>query len=539
MLGAGLGGGLAGAAQPASSVPTTLPAAAPAAPGVKVSPLALMQNGRQAAGNNQILTTGIRSLPVTSNHALIITVSGYQRSPLPGVLTDRKLGIELAQRMGVPEQNIVELSEEQVTREGLKQAMVTMNQQMAPGDKLFIYFSGHGARFYSKETQQCTESIVMQNMRVVTNKEFSDMLKPLSAKADKTIVMLDSCHSGGVAQAADSRSLLVGAQRPKYSKDASSPQCSLAVNLGSFSSDRGIDLNTTDQNLVLIAAARKNEVAWDTSHGGALTYNFEQCLNGGAEDLDHSGSISMAEIVACTQARLDKTQEDSARQHVTLVGNSALVPAFSAAPSGAAVATSTGGASNGSAAVSSAPVDTLAALTDIYGQRDDRWTVNVTVDQPKLRIGSNLGLSVHSDRAGFVYVFYRGSQPDSLYLLFPNQLDGNNAIAAGQDLQLPRAAWAVTALGPVGTDHLLVMVTASARDFSTLSLPAEYVSQTGAFNKIHPTTAAVARIAQLATLSAAASKSACTGADGTRDLGVASKCSSAFGAGMVSVDEIN
>jgi len=146
---------------------------------------------------------------------------------------------------------------------------------------------------------------------------------------------------------------------------------------------------------------------------------------------------------------------------------------------------------------------------------------------------------VHSDRAGFVYVFYRGSQPDSLYLLFPNQLDGNNAIAAGQDLQLPRAAWAVTALGPVGTDHLLVMVAQSARDFSTLSLPAEYVSQTGAFNKIRPTPAAVTRIAQLATLSAAASKSACSGADGKRDLGVANKCSSTFGAGMVSVDEID
>ena len=509
-----LGTAIIGAAQP-----TPTPAPAPAAAGVKVSPLAQMQNGRQASGNNQILTTGIRSLPIPSNHALIITVSGYQRSPLPGVLTDRKLGVELARRMGVPEQNIIELSEEQVTRDGLKHALVAMNQQLAPGDKLFIYFSGHGARFFSKESGQCTESIVMQDMRVVTNREFSDLLKPLSAKADKTIVMLDSCHSGGVAEAAKSRALLSDAQRPKYSKEASSPQCSLAVNLGSFASNRGIDLNTTDQNLVLIAAARKNEVAWDTSHGGALTYNFEQCLDGAAEDTDHSGSISMAELVACTQARLDKTQEESARQHVTLVGNSALVPAFSA--------------------MTAAAVDTLATLTDIYSQRDDRWAVNVRVDPGKLKIGSNLALSVHSDRAGFVYMFYRGSQPDSLYLLFPNQLDADNAIAANQELQLPRAAWAVTALGPVGTDHLLVMVTETARDFSSLSLPAEYVSQSGAFDKIRPTAAAAARIAQLATLSAAAGKSACASVAGQRDLGVARTCSNVFGAGMVSVDEVN
>jgi Caspase domain len=131
-----------------------------------------------------------RAPPQPSNHALIITVSEYRRSPLPGVLTDHKLGLELARRFGVPPQNIVELSEEQVTREGLKQALASMNQAVMPGDKLYIYFSGHGARFFNKATGQCTESIVMQDMRVVTNIEFAAMLKPLSAKTDKTIVML-------------------------------------------------------------------------------------------------------------------------------------------------------------------------------------------------------------------------------------------------------------------------------------------------------------------------------------------------------------
>ncbi len=500
-------------------------AQAPSHPGVKVSPLAQMKNGRQARGNNQILTTGIRGLPVPTNHALIITVSGYARSPLPGVELDRNIAIELAQRLGVQRQNIVELAEEQVTREGLRQALVDMEQRMARGDKLFVYFSGHGARFFSKESGQCTESIVMQNMKLVTNKEFSEMLKPLSAKADKTIVMLDSCHSGGVAQAASARDLVMGKQRPKFSPEASSPQCSMAANSGSFAQERGIDLGTTDNNLVLIAAARKTEVAWDTSRGGALTYNFEQCLNGAAVDTDHSGSISVAEMVGCVQEKLDKTQDESERQHITLAGNSALVPAFSDMPVTGVVA--------------AAPVDTLAAIMDIYHQRDDRWNVNVTATQPKVKIGGNLGLIVRSDRAGFVYVFYRGSQPDSFYLLFPNQLDSNNAIAANQELQLPRAAWSVTALGPPGIDHLMVMVTESPRDFSTLSLPAEYVSQTGAFDKIRPTSQAVGKIGQLATLSAAAGTSACGGAAGARDLGVARTCSSAFGAGVLSIEETN
>jgi hypothetical protein len=487
---------------------------------------------------------GVQAPLSPSNHALIITVSEYQRSPLPGVLTDRKLATDLATRFGVPPQNIVQLSEQEVTREGLKQAFAAMSESIMPGDKLYVYFSGHGARSLNKATGQCTESIVMQDMHVVTNAEFAGMIKPLSAKADKTVVMLDSCHSGGVANAANSRALSspVAAQRPKFSAEASSPQCALAVNLGSFSMNRGLDLNTTDHNLVILAAARNNEVAWDTSKGGALTYNFSQCLGGAATDTDHSGSLSMQELTDCVQARLDKTQEDTALQHATLVGNARLVPAFSdstpSAPPPVQPAPIVSAAAAPATPVSPAPIDTLAALNDIYNQRDDRWGVEAKLGQPTLKIGSNLNVSVRSQRNGFVYLFYQGTQPDSFYLLFPNQLDSANAVAANQELALPRSDWSVTALGPPGTDHLMVMVTETARDFSALALPADYVSQAGPFEKIQRTPQAVARIAQIATLSAATSKAACQNT-ASRDLGVARLCSNVFGASMVSVEEID
>jgi hypothetical protein len=228
------------------------------------------------------------------------------------------------------------------------------------------------------------------------------------------------------------------------------------------------------------------------------------------------------------QARLDKTQEDSARQHVTLVGNSGLVPAFSK---------SAQTAPNAQAALPPPPVDTLAALNDIYNQRDDRWLVTAKLDQPTLKIGSNLKFSVSSQRDGFVYLFYQGTQPDSFYLLFPNQLDSANAISANQEIALPRSDWSVTALGPRGTDHLMVMVTETPRDFSALALPAEYVSPAGPFEKVAHTPQAVARIGQIATLSAAARKPQCQ-TSMSRDLGVARQCSNVFGAGMVSVEEI-
>ena len=530
--------GLSAAAfQSMAQQPAPRPAAAPQpSAAVEQSPLAALRNGREAANNNQILTTGIREVkplastdgnfapPQLSNHALIITVSEYLKSPLPGVLTDRKLGIELAQRLGVPPENIVQLSEQQVTRDGLKQAFADMNQTIMPGDKLYVYFSGHGARYFSKATNQCTESLVMQDMHVVSNTEFAAMIRPLSAKTDKTIVMLDSCHSGGVAAAAGSRSLAADF-RPKFSPEASSPQCSLAVNLGSYSVNRGLDLHTTDHNMVILAAARNNEVAWDTSKGGAMTYNFEQCLAGGAADADHSGSLSMQELADCVQARLNKTQESSALQHPTLAGNAGLVPAL------------TSDSAPAPSAVAAPAIDTLASINDIYNQRDDRWEVSATLQSPTLKIGTNLNMTVRSQRDGYVYLFYRGTQPDSFYLLFPNQLDSKNAVKANQQLQLPRQDWNVTALGPKGVDHLLVMVTDTPRDFSSLALPAEYVSKSGPFEKIQPTAQAVARIGQVAILSAAFSKKECQSGGAKRDLAIAQRCSNVFGATLVGVEE--
>ena len=541
----------------ASGAPLALAQQVPA-PTVQKSPLTQLPDGRQSNNNNQIMTSAIRdvkpdikyppSLP--SNHALIITVSEYVRSPLPGVLNDRKLGIELARRFGVPPENIVELSEQQVTRDGLKEAFAAMDQAMLPGDKLYVYFSGHGARYLNRATGQCTESIVMQDMKVVSNTEFANMIKPLSAKADKTIVMLDSCHSGGVAQAAGTRAL--GLQmRAKFSPEASSPQCAAAVNEGTFAAARGVDFHTTDHNLVILAAARNNEVAWDTSKGGAMTYAFEQCLNGGAVDTDHSGSLSMQELTDCVQARLDKTQEDAARQHATLAGNAGLVPSMAdaggaaSAPTATAPGAATPAAPNPTAPASAAPLpgaspaptDVVAALTDIYNQRDDRWLVDASTASATLKIGSNLNLSIRSQRDGYVYVFYRGTTQDSFYLLFPNQLDSGNSIAANQEMKLPRKDWSVAALGPKGTDHLMVMVTETPRDFSNLALPAQYVSQAGPFEKIQPSAAAVASIGQAATLSSALKQTECTNPALKRDLGVARRCSNVFGASVLSVEE--
>ena len=173
-------------------------------------------------------------------------------------------------------------------------------------------------------------------------------------------------------------------------------------------------------------------------------------------------------------------------------------------------------------------------MNDLYARRDDRWGVTVTPSQPSLKIGADtLDLRVISDRDGYVYIFYLGTGPDSFYLLFPNQLDGQNRISAGETLKLPAPSWTVNALGPAGKDHILVMVTETPRDLGQYALPAQYVSLSGPFGKIGTTARAAGQLTQVAALSSGWKQPKC------RDLGIRAKneCSNTFGAALTDVEE--
>jgi hypothetical protein len=114
-----------------------------------------------------------------------------------------------------------------------------------------------------------------------------------------------------------------------------------------------------------------------------------------------------------------------------------------------------------------------ATLKDIFEQRDPRRKVEVTLDKSRLKIGQDaLQLRVKSNRSGHVYVVLRGSDAKSFYLLFPNGLDANHRITAGQTLTLPRPHWQVQASGPAGKDQLLVLVTDTPRSLGQLALTA-------------------------------------------------------------------
>ncbi len=117
------------------------------------------------------------------------------------------------------------------------------------------------------------------------------------------------------------------------------------------------------------------------------------------------------------------------------------------------------------------PFGIVTAMQNIVRRADPLLGVNALADKSTLTIGSDkLQFRVKSSEAGYVYVFFAGTDKGHMYLLFPNALDKNNRIEANQEMLLPRKSWNITAGGPPGTNHIVTMVSRQPRDFAQAGL---------------------------------------------------------------------
>ncbi|MGV7210348.1 protein kinase domain-containing protein [Oxalobacteraceae bacterium A2-2] len=146
-------------------------------------------------------------------------------------------------------------------------------------------------------------------------------------------------------------------------------------------------------------------------------------------------------------------------------------PALAAAPS--AVPTLAPTVQPAAAAPALEPFNPLAALQQVLDGASAERGVSVTTDKSRVRINKDkLGFSIHASRAGYVYVQMVGTDRNNFYLLYPNALDKNNYIKAGQTLVLPGAGWHLAAGGPAGIDQFVAIVSDTPRTFEAAGLTA-------------------------------------------------------------------
>ena len=409
------------------------------------------------------LSTG---LPVRAeNHALILWIGEYadERANLQGIDRDAAQARTIAAAMGVPPHNIVEISNRGLSLQGMSAAINGLTNRIKDGDNVFMYYSGHGAQktALAGANKKCSEGIVAHDLQLYYDQAIESDLARLAAKARQVVMLNDSCFSGGAAEksvpgtarsASSSKSpmpkvLPVSVKAPAAGEGVEQ-ECGTPVNKGLLQKNLAV-VAAHGAQLLYVAAAQENELAWATSEGSLATQAWAWCLSATRTDSDRSGSISGEELRQCAQAFLDDKDRNTTgkKQTIKVTGKSALPMSFAAAPDAARL---------------NAP----RTLEDLQALASPSIEVNLIPAKNELRIGQDeLAFSVKMGRAGYLYILYVGSDGKTIDLLFPNDVDNNNQLSAGVH-QFPRSSWRIQATGPAGTDHLLAMISPTPMDFS-------------------------------------------------------------------------
>jgi hypothetical protein len=380
-----------------------------------------------------------------ADYALILTIDYAGTSAaLPGIDKDAQLARRIAESMGVPASNIVTVQNSQLTVGGLRSQLSSFANRVRPQDNVFIYYSGHGAQVQGRGPSGCVEGMVGADLQLLVADELKPHLDKIAATAARTVVLNDSCFSGGQYREKSTATRSLGkAPVPKlFNTKTQSPaessgyQCGEAIN--KQFRDLGVVAPDARNQLVYLAAASDREVAFATENGSSATLAWHACLGDRRADSNADGAITGQELQTCAQAHV---RNQGFNQTVTLAGQGNLPIVH-------------GPSSGGDSCGSTSPANLLEGIRrNAVGA-----PLTLTVHNPRLRIGRDLlDFSVDTPESGYLYILQVGSS-GKFNVLFPNKLDSDNRVSSGTH-RFPRSKWAIQAQGPQpGTNRVMALL---------------------------------------------------------------------------------
>jgi len=472
--------------------------------GATASAASRVEGGRSAYGNI-VVAAGVRGIPKPSRHALVIAVdsvtSGARTQRWPGVEHDVEAAVQIARRIAVPAANVDVVHGD---FDAIQAAFARLDERVLPGDQVLLVFAGPGTDVGTDASgPSCVNSWVTSDGRTLTPQAVATHLAPALANASRVLVLSDAAYAGaGDAKDGPPRRTIVLESRGR-------PRCTEGRPPG-FALEA---ITREKARVVQLEAIGPRQGVEQPHAGGVFMQVVTDCFLGDATDSDRSGAISIGEIARCANST------GSGGVLASVSGDAAYSPSFAVRAEG------------DRAPVAPAADSARKAIDEVHAQRDARIRVELVASQPVLAIGRDqLELKLSSDRAGFAYLVLLGSDGHSFYLLFPNDLDRDNRIAAGQTLQLPRPQWAVTSQGPPGKDVVLAIVSEAERDL------ASFGAKEGPFSASLTDAAGRARLADLLGRSGRADNAECA-AGARRNLAVVRVCSDAYGSALLEITE--
>jgi Caspase domain len=227
-----------------------------------------------------------------NRRALIIGIDKYpnlpERAQLEGCVRDaREVASLLEMRFRFPAGQIKLLLDEQATRDGILAAMAKLTEEVQENDAVVVHYSGHGSQ-RTAQTEDVTRASLMEETLVahdsghddphpnqdISSLELRDWIAGLTEKTPNVTLILDCCHSGGIATVRHD-----GRPAPKVRSvkpDLRQPPNSQRIRLRDMKGPASFIRH------VVIAACRDREsahevVLGDGSHG-ALSWNLLQAL---------------------------------------------------------------------------------------------------------------------------------------------------------------------------------------------------------------------------------------------------------------------
>ncbi len=175
-----------------------------------------------------------------TRHALVIGIGEYGDPEIPrlkGAVHDIASARRMAAAMAIAPANITVLRDHEATADRIRAEITALNGRVREGDRVFVYYSGHGTRWYDERVTAdgCTEGLVASDGRVLSNAELGQRLAPLAQRADKMLVFYDACFSGGVAGAPlRTRSFTLHGEQitPKFTRAGASEACARPSSCG-------------------------------------------------------------------------------------------------------------------------------------------------------------------------------------------------------------------------------------------------------------------------------------------------------------------
>lgn len=223
--------------------------------------------------------------PPKRRFALLVGVSDYTRvnkqvagefkmGNLPGVAIDINNLYESMQKLGFEKGRIKRLENAEATSANVRKHLMTLAGELEPDDLVLVAFSAHGA---SREYSMSGYGLpILDDFRGTSDANAIDFWQVQALvgqlPANQVVLMVDTCHSGGVAN-----------RMPRLTIQANGNPTVSSGTVVPEPARMAADVGDPNRHYLVLAAAQPDELSLEASpNGGLFTSTLLRALRGGA-----------------------------------------------------------------------------------------------------------------------------------------------------------------------------------------------------------------------------------------------------------------